>query len=515
VKDYLGLPLDALEEPDPPVADVTTYSAEAYRHYLEGMEHFSRLYYQEATTSFEQAVEYDSTFAMAYYYLAQLKSASYLDQAIRFADKASRKEQMYIASLQASRIGDTDAAIKQLQSLVELYPDEKRAWFRLGRYAYGQFRNREAVQYHHKAIELDRLYKLPFNSLAYVYEELGEIDSAVWALNQYIALAPDEPNPYDTRGNILARHDRLDEAIASYEQAIAIKRDFANYASLSSLGRMHIYKGKYEQAREIYLEIVQRGSLATRSMARTDLALLSLYRGKVHEAYELLNDGITADRMEDATAGSRGNRDAKHYTKCIIAREWGNPDEALAEMRQAIEIRKQWRPNDRYAYRYFLAQELALNNEFAEAEQVAAELKLTLEELGTSLSAYWYAVGCIHLARDEIDQAVVALEKAREDNNAFYVGYTLALAYMENDQPQKAAKELSGQHQRYSCWRIIHGLWEGKSHYYLGLAYEQMGQNDLAIAEYETLLTIWSEADEDLAVLTETKNRLARLKTTP
>lgn len=219
--------------------------------------------------------------------------------------------------------------------------------------------------------------------------------------------------------------------------------------------------------------------------------------------------------MEDATAGSHGNRDAKHYTKSMIAREWGHPDEALAEMRLTIEMRQQWRPDDQYAYRYFLVQELAQNNQFTEAEQVAANLKLTLEKLGTSLSAYWYSRGCLHLARHEIDLAVTTLEKAREDNNAFYIGYMLALAYLENDQPEKAAAELETQHNNFSCWRIINGLWEGKSHYYLGLAFEQMGQHDRAIAEYETLLSLWSEADEDLAVLTETKDRLAKLTTTP
>ncbi len=515
VKDYLGLPLDALEEPDPPVADVTTHSAEAYRSYLEGMEHFSRLYYKDAAASFRQAVEYDSTFAMAYYYLAQLVSATYLDKAVQFADKTSRKEQMYIASLQSARDKDVDGTIAQLHTLVEQYPDEKRAWYRLGIYAFGRYKNRDAVRYLHEAIELDRLYKRPFDRLAYVYDELGEPDSAVWALNQYIALAPDEPNPYSTRGDILAKYGRLDESIASYEQAVSIKRDFASYTSLLTLGKMRIYTGEYDKARDIFQEALQRGGLAARSRARTNLALLSLYRGKLREANELLDDGITADRMEDATAGTRGSRDAKHYTKCIIAREWGKPDEALAEMRLTIDMREQWRPNDWYAYRYFLIQELALNKEFVEAEQVAATMKEHVNKTGIGLSDYLYGVGCIHLARRELDQAVATLEKAREGSDHFYISYMLALAYLEGDQPEKAAEELSAQLSNFSTWRIYAGLWAGKSHYYLGLAYEQMGENELAIAEYETLLAIWSEADEDLKTLAETRDRLAKLTATP
>ncbi|MGB3092988.1 MAG: serine/threonine-protein kinase, partial [Candidatus Zixiibacteriota bacterium] len=66
IKNDLSLPAAAQQEPDPSVADVTTHSPEAYRYYLEGLDHASKYYSTEAERSFRKAFEFDSTFAMAY-----------------------------------------------------------------------------------------------------------------------------------------------------------------------------------------------------------------------------------------------------------------------------------------------------------------------------------------------------------------------------------------------------------------------------------------------------------------
>ncbi len=72
LKKDLSLPAQAGKEETPKVADVTTHSQEAYRYYLEGMEYNNKYYYAEAEKSFKKALEYDSTFAMAYYQLSTI-----------------------------------------------------------------------------------------------------------------------------------------------------------------------------------------------------------------------------------------------------------------------------------------------------------------------------------------------------------------------------------------------------------------------------------------------------------
>ena len=50
-----------------------------------------------------------------------------------------------------------------------------------------------------------------------------------------------------------------------------------------------------------------------------------------------------------------------------------------------------------------------------------------------------------------------------------------------------------------------------KSHYWLGLAYEQKGSKAEAIKEYQTFLNIWKDADFDSPELKDAKSRLSKL----
>ncbi|MCP4686053.1 MAG: tetratricopeptide repeat protein, partial [bacterium] len=226
VRNDLTLPSEAFQEPDRLVADVTTHSREAYRHYLEGLDNYYKLYIPEAVAGFEKAIEEDSTFAMAYYYLSRLKSRRYVSKAIKYSAAASQKEQAYISVLKASAERDIDRVVAELQQIVERYPDEKEALLQLGRYLASRGRYEEAIGYLDKAVEIDPLYKLSHDLLALCYSGQGDFENAILAIDRYIELAPDEANPYDTRSDIYARSGRLDEAIRSMWGAVRIKRDF-------------------------------------------------------------------------------------------------------------------------------------------------------------------------------------------------------------------------------------------------------------------------------------------------
>jgi tetratricopeptide (TPR) repeat protein len=515
VKNDLVLPESAFAEIDPPVADVTTHSTEAYRAYLDGLDLYFKYYNREAGEKFLEAVEHDSTFAMAYYYLAYLVSRSYADKAIQYAERASRKEKMYIAGMEADARRDREAAIEQLTRLVELYPDEKQAWYRLGQYAYAQYRLEDAVELFGRAIHLDSAYKPPYNSLAYCYMEMDEKELALQTLNEYISRAPGEANPYDTRGDIYAETGRLAEALASYEQAVAIKPDFADYRTRLKVGDMQLYLGQSESAREIYQEVASCEFKSTRSRARTRMAQLPLYQGRFEEAIKALNDGITADELEQATAGAQGDRAFKHALLSSIAAEQGQYDMAVEQINRAIEIHNMVLPDDQYAYRYTLACLLAQSGDIAAAREVNETMKRYLEEKGINLAAYWYARGCISLAAGDHDSAVVNLEQAKALNDVMYIDVTLARAYLAADRPDKAAAELEVQVSNFGSWRMIFLIEAVKCHYYLGLAYEQTGQESLAAAQYETFLTHWSDADPNHPPVVDASRRLARLKHQP
>jgi len=98
IKNDLALPPDARLETDRSVADVTTHSARAYRYYLDGVDFFWKFYYAEARQSFRQALTYDSTFAMAYYYMSRLVKLDFINQAVEYSAGASQREGYFIGA---------------------------------------------------------------------------------------------------------------------------------------------------------------------------------------------------------------------------------------------------------------------------------------------------------------------------------------------------------------------------------------------------------------------------------
>ncbi|MCK4271412.1 hypothetical protein KAX22_02105, partial [bacterium] len=219
----LSLPEGAREERDRAVADVTTHSPEAYRYYLEGQDYNSKLYVKEAKKSFQEALRHDSTFAMAYFRLALLTDGQQRDdliaKALQYSAKISQKEKHYLNSWQALLSDDFEQGIAELEKVVQRYPEEKEAHFWLGTFQRNPCvsgGNEQAVRHLNKAIEIDPLYKTAYNILAYTYNNMGDFEKSIWAINKYISLAPDEANPYDSRADLYAYNGKIDQAIESY-----------------------------------------------------------------------------------------------------------------------------------------------------------------------------------------------------------------------------------------------------------------------------------------------------------
>jgi serine/threonine protein kinase/tetratricopeptide (TPR) repeat protein len=514
IKKDLSLPAVAQQEPDPSVADVTTHSPEAYRYYLEGLDNYNKHYHSEAEKSFRKALEFDSTFAMAYYRLGDLgggpEQKELIAKAVEYLDKVSWKENHYIKSLEARTTGNYAQAIVEAEKIVERYPKEKEAFYWLGRIYYGLRQFEESIRYWNQAIEIDPLYKTVYNDLSYAYHKIGDFEKSIWAMNKYISLAPDEANPYDTRGDLYAWNGKLDQAIQSYKKALEIKPDF--YLSLAKLGDMYLFKREYATAESCYKELSSGSGKDLRSYGRTGLALIPLYQGKLEEALKVLNDGIAADRMEQAEEKPNV---IKHLLKASIYEQKKNLNLALKEAKIGREIYERAHPDDPVGWREFYTHLLAESGKISEAEEVARTLKKGIEEKNPGLMyGYWLALGIIEQAKGNIKTAVTYWEKAAKEapSPLFNVRFSLATAYLKLGRLGEAVSELEKALSRYDNIRAILAIWAVKAHYLLALAYEKSGWNKKAIEKYEEFLDIWKDADPGIPEVQDAKERLKKLR---
>ena len=515
VRTDLGVSRAASSQQDRNICDVTTCSLEAYRYYLEGLDYYSQYYVREAVRSFHQAVQLDSTFAMAYYYLARLESRSYLDPAVRYADRATRKEQLYIASLKGVADGDVAQAIDKLQELVKDYPDEKEAWYLLAQYAFAQLRYEDVTRYATRAIALDPYFKFPYNLLAFAFDETGKLDSSRWAADTYVMLAPDEPLPYHTRGELLARHGHLKEAISSYDQALQIKRDFAGYATLLTKGLLEAYLREYDSANAIFNELAQRDQKRARSAARTSMAIVPILQGDFDRALGVLEDGIAADRLEQALAGRDGDRDYKYFLTATISLARDDPDGALQNTREALDIFNRVYPDEHLAYRYYLVQMLAEAGEWDEAQVVLDSIRPESDAPSIEGTAYWYGNGCLMRAEGKLVQARDSFKKAAGGLTDFHIEFMLARTLIDLGEYDTAVVVLERQVENYSNMKLRLPIWAVETHYLLARACEETGRVERALDQYREFLAYWGDSREGVESIADARRRLSRLKTQP
>ncbi len=513
IKKDLSLPSAAMEELDSPIADVTTHSQKAYLHYLEGIDFYSRFYNNEARRSFEMALEYDSTFAMVYYYLSSLNNASARDlilKAVEYSDKINIKEQIYIRSREASISGKDSLAMEYLGKIIKQYPDEKRALYQLGMYEYQYAGPQQAIVLFEQVIGIDPLDTRTLNELAYMYNNVGEFDKAIETANRYIKISPDDANPYDTRGELFAKNGKLDEAIESYEKATSIKPDFGNYYAMLSLGRLYIFSGNYSKAQECFQEIIIKGNRLSRSLARTFMATIPLYQGKLDEALKILEDGIIVDKMELATAGDNGAESYKHYIKGRICVEKGELEIAAAEIKEAIRVHNIVFSANRPAFRCMYAEVLAEGGDFEAAEEIINVLKKEYQAgEKPAQSGYWYAVGSIEFIKENYWQAVEALKKCAAAGPYFDFEILLAKALVKSGDYNGAISLYEKLLSDYTVmFRLYQSIEAVKAYYYLGIAYENTNQLEKAKSQYKIFLSIWKNADYEFDDINDTKKRL-------
>jgi tetratricopeptide (TPR) repeat protein len=130
---------DAL--PQVNLARVTTTSLPALKAYLDGEALYRRSDFDAAIPVFQQAVEADSTFALAHYRLslaygwtqriASVPSTYYLERAARFAGRLPEREAILVKAALALERGTLDG-LEELRQGVRKYPDDVELWFTLG-----------------------------------------------------------------------------------------------------------------------------------------------------------------------------------------------------------------------------------------------------------------------------------------------------------------------------------------------------------------------------------------------
>jgi len=512
IKNDMALPSDAGHEPDRMVSEVTTNSPEAYRYYLEGIEYYHKMYLDEAGKNFKKAIELDSTFAMAYYYYASTVSSenrSSMEKALKYLDRVTQKERLYILSKEAAANRDIRMAINYLEQIIDRYPDDKEALFLTGSYHYSLREYKKAIEFFEKVIQLDPFHKTSLNMMAYCYYAVEDYDAAIESLDRYVTIAPDEANPYDTRGDILSRIGRYDEAMDAYRKAVEIKPDFIS--SAIALINLSLHQRNYAEAEHYRQDLAVSGIDFADSWCNLYLGILYAYQGRLRETIKTIDKYIDRD-IEDKNYAMAAD---KYYLISTCYAGLKQYDKAVENIELADEVYVHTEGKKSMVYTHIQIQYLAESGYFDEARKLLSEYGRNASSNTMMLGRYHYCNGIIAFELGDFDQAIDEFKQSLNVRTgySYLTNYMLARSYMENGEYETSIPLFERLLRETGIWRLYYGVEDTRTFFYLGFVNERLGNIDKAIRRYEAFVKFWENADPEFdAELDDARQRLARLK---
>lgn len=291
IKNSLELSLD--QESARGIAEISTNSLIAWRYYTTGFDLFQKIEYNKAIEQMQKAIEIDSTFVAAYYQLCLLyistgnleKFSKTFQKLEKLRSIALPREQFQIDCMEGNFNRDLRKTLNASQKWLEQFPDDLDANFNLGTIYFNLQNFDESIRYSNAILAIDPKYKLAYNQLGYSYAQKGDLKSALAALNEYQKLAPDEPNPYDSMGDIYLFHGNFKLAEKSSKQALAINKNFI--PSILKLGNIYLSTGEYEKALDMTKQYLEKANdPRARAEGYTIMGYAQWQLGKIDQAVE-------------------------------------------------------------------------------------------------------------------------------------------------------------------------------------------------------------------------------------
>ena len=248
-----------------------TNDADAYQFYMKGQYYWNRRgasgSLQKSIDQFQQAVQRDPNFALAYVGLADCygvleeytgdQGSDTLQKAKAFAERAlqiddSLAEAHSALALAYEALWLWDDAEREYRLSISLNPNYPTAHQWHGEYLLWMGRDNEGESELKRAQELDPLSLVINMWLAERHLDKGDTDTAIKQSNKVLELDRDFPRPHVLLGNVYLRQARCEEGIAEMQKAVELSGRSSGY--LRSLGYAYGVCGRRAEALAIIKE---------------------------------------------------------------------------------------------------------------------------------------------------------------------------------------------------------------------------------------------------------------------
>ncbi len=191
-------------------------------------------------------------------------------------------------------------APRVLETAVREFPREIEPRQQLGMNRSLNWRAAESRPVLEEIVRLDDRRADAYNMLAYVYAEEGDTPRALASVDRYAALLPpNDPNPLDTRGDVLVINGRYEEALAAYGKNRELNPSFMGFLPAAKIALVQLHQGKYPLAEVSAESAYEKTKGTARAQAASVLGDIEVGRGRLDRAvarYEEAGRLLAAER---------------------------------------------------------------------------------------------------------------------------------------------------------------------------------------------------------------------------
>jgi len=479
MRSKLGESLSTVQKFDTPLEQATTPSLEALHAYNLGRKASSETDWAASVPFFQQAVQLDPNFAMAYARLGNSYNniletnlgALNTQKAYQLRERVSEHERLYIEShYYQDDTGDLEKARRVYELWAQSYPREY----------------------------------LATANLSYIDNALGQYDKALEEARETLRLNANGTSYLLLVGSFL-NLNRLEEARATAEEAQARRFD-SSFLHFDLYQLAFLQNDRAGMAQQVAWSVGKPGNAED---ALLDFeAKTAAYSGKVEEAREFSRRAAAvAERGERTELAALENAD-----DALQGALFGNAHEARQRAAAALGL------SNARGVQFEAALALAFIGDAARAQTLVDDLSKRFREdtivrfnLGPTLRAQ------LALNRKDSSTAIEILQVATQYElgspgqfDVLYPVYVRGQAYLAAHQGREAA----GEFQKILEHRGVVGVEPigALAHLQIGKAYAMQGDTAKAKTAYQDFLTLWKDADPDIPILKQAKAEYAKLQ---
>jgi tetratricopeptide (TPR) repeat protein len=471
----LGESLPSVQKFDVPV-EATTSSLEALKDYSMGVTIGREKGDAPAIPFLKRAIELDPNFPMAYSGLSirygnlgqPSLALEYATKAYGLRDRVTEREKLRISANYFSATGELEKELQTYELWIANYP-------------------RDFV---------------PHGNLGVNYMSMGQYEKALAEQQESLRLAPDTVTGYVNLGLTYIYLNRLDEAKATFDQALARKLDGGNFrGAMYNLAFLRGDAAQMEQ--QVAWGAGKPGDEDYLFSTQSDT---EAFYGRLIRARDFSRRAVdSAVRADSKEAAALWQANA-----ALRESEWGDTASAKQGVKAALAL------SPGRDVKLVAALALARIGDTPRATTLVGELQKSYAA-NTLLKLYCLPTinAAIELNKGNSSQALVYLEAAAPYElgnggaiSSLYPAYVRGQAYLLAHNGTAAAAEFQ---KMLDHKGIVQNFVTGSlAHLQLGRAYAMAGDTAKAKSAYQDFFLLWKDADSDIPILKEAKAEYAK-----